>query len=54
MSNDIKSCKHLIENEIEEEKKAAAKRIEEAKEIKDNHSSALHDLYSLFDFNSIL
>ena len=54
MSNDIKSCKRIIEDEIAEEKKAATKRIEEAKERKDNHRSALQDLYSLFDFNSLL
>ena len=54
MANDIKSCKRVIEDEIEEEKKAAAKRIEEAKERKDNHHSALQDLYSIFDFNSLL
>ena len=54
MSNDIKSCKHIIEDEIAEEKKAAAKRIEESKERKDNHRNALQDLYSLFDFNSLL
>ena len=54
MANDIKSCKHVIEDEIDEEKKAAAKRIEEAKEMKYNHRNALQDLYSLFDFNSLL
>ena len=54
MANDIKSCKHVIEDKIEEEKKEAAKRIEEAKEMKYNHRNALQDLYSLFDFNSLL
>lgn len=54
IANDIKSCKHVIENEIDEEKKAAVKRIEEAKERKANPRSALQDLYSLFGFNSLL
>ena len=54
IANDVNSCKRVIENEIEEEKKAAAKRIENVKEKRYTSSNTFQDLYNLFGFNSLL
>ena len=50
IANDVKSCKSSIENEIENEKTESLKRLEVARQQRNQ----LHDLYNLFGFNSLL
>lgn len=54
IANDIKSCKSVLENEIELENKENIKRAELAKSRKENPPSNLADLYNLFGFGSLL
>ena len=54
LANDVKSCKNVIENEIEEEKKATVQRVETAKRYKDNQLKQLADLYNMFGFGQLL
>ena len=44
----------IIENEILEEKKSNERRLESAKQFRDNPNSQIKDLYHLFGFDSIL
>lgn len=54
IANDVKSCKHIIENEIESEKQESIKRAESAKQRKENKSNPIQDLYDLFGFSSLM
>jgi len=54
IANDVKSCKQTIENEILEEKKSNERRLESARQFRDNPNSQTKDLYHLFGFDSIL
>ena len=54
IANDIKSCKNVIECEIEEENKESLKRAENAKQREEHSHSDLEDLYRLFGFSSLL
>ena len=54
IANDVKSCKQVIESEIEYEKDISNKRIESAKQYRDQSYNPLHDLYNLFGLNSLM
>lgn len=54
IANNAKSCKAVIENEIESEKEATNKRIESAKRFSNSDNDMLHDLYNLLGLNSLI
>lgn len=54
ISNDVKSCKSVIEGEIEREKLVDYQRLESAKQYKEDPKKVLQSLYNMFGFNSLI
>lgn len=54
IANDVKSCKCVIESEIDAEKELAGKRVKPTARYMNSPHTSLQDLYNLFDFNSLI